>query len=144
MIGVAPQPHSEVSMKDVHVLEFDCQAPLKFYERCSACPRFGDDCPDLQLGLEILRGKKNLLQEQVPPGEGVRASDFKCLAPLAYFEKTRRNCPHQGRCREEGLLIALLTGKRNLDYSRKSALELPSRKPKRVAAEKKRAAQNIS
>jgi hypothetical protein len=131
-------------MKDVHVLEFDCQAPLKFYERCSACPRFGEDCPDLQLGLEILRGKKKLLNEPVPPGEGVPASAFKCLAPLAYFEKTRRNCPHQGRCREEGLLIALLTGKRKLDYSRLSPLELSSRKPARVAARKKQAGQAAS
>lgn len=128
-------------MKDVHVLEFGCEAPLKFYEHCRACPRFGEDCPDLQLGLEILRGKKKLINEQVPPGEGVPAGAFKCLAPLAYFEKTRRNCPHEGRCREEGLLLALLTGKRKLDYSRLSALELPSRKPARAAARKKRAAQ---
>lgn len=130
-------------MKDVHVLEFGCQSPLKFYEHCSACPRFGDDCPDLQLGLEILRGKKKLLHEQVPPGEGVQAGTFKCLAPLEYFEKTRRNCPHEGRCREEGLLIALLTGKRKINYSLVSPLELPSRKPVRVAPQKRPAGQAL-
>jgi hypothetical protein len=128
-------------MKDVHVLEFGCQAPLRFYEHCSTCPRFGEDCPDLQLGLEILRGKQKLVYEQVPPGEGIQAGSFKCLAPLAYFEQSRLSCAHEGRCREEGLLLALLTGKRHLDYSQISAIELPSRKLKRVAARKKRAAQ---
>ena len=128
-------------MKDVHVLEFDCQAPLKFYEHCAACARFGDDCPDLQLGLEILRGKQQLVYAQVPPGEGIHAASFKCLAPLAYFEKSRLSCAHDGRCREEGLLLALLTGKRKLDYSQVAAIELPARQPRRVAARKQRAAQ---
>lgn len=128
-------------MKDVHVLEFDCQAPLKFYEHCAACARFGDDCPDLQLGLEILRGKQQLVYAQVPPAEGIQAASFKCLAPLAYFEKSRLKCAHDGRCREEGLLLALLTGKRKLDYSQVTAIELPARQPRRVAARKQRAAQ---
>ncbi len=128
-------------MKDVHALEFDCQAPLKFYEHCSTCPRFGEDCPDLRLGLAILRGKQKLVYEQVPSGAGIHANSFKCLAPLAYFEKSRLKCAHDGRCREEGLLLALLTGKRKLDYSQVAAIELPARKPLRVAARKKRAAQ---
>lgn len=34
----------------IHVLEFECQAPLKFYEHCKKCPRFDDNCPDLSLG----------------------------------------------------------------------------------------------
>jgi hypothetical protein len=126
-------------MKDVHVLEFGCQAPLRFYEHCSACPRFGDDCPDLQLGLEILRGKKKLVFEQIAPPDGVHAASFKCLAPMYYFEKTRLNCPHQGRCREEGLLLALLTGKRQMDYSRQTAIPLPSRTPEKVAVKEKQA-----
>jgi len=126
-------------MKDVHVLEFGCEAPLRFYEHCSACPRFGEDCPDLQLGLEILRGKKKLVFEKVAPEEGVHASSFQCLAPLSYFGKTRLNCPHQGRCREEGLLVALLTGKRKLAASRQAAISLPPRAPSRVAAKKKQA-----
>jgi hypothetical protein len=130
-------------MQDVHVLEFGCQAPLKFFEHCSVCPRFGDDCPDLQLGLEILRGKKKLMHEQVPRGEGVHASSFTCLAPLAYFEKSRLNCAHAGRCREEGLLIALLTGKRKITYSQLTALELPARKPVRVAPRKQAAGQAL-
>jgi len=74
-------------MKDVHVLEFSCQSPLKFYEHCSTCARFGDDCPDLQLGLEILRRKQKLVYEQVPPGEGVQATSFKCLAPLGLLRE---------------------------------------------------------
>jgi hypothetical protein len=43
----------------IHALEFTCQAPLKFYEHCNSCPRFGDDCPELALGVELLRGKKS-------------------------------------------------------------------------------------
>jgi hypothetical protein len=130
-------------MKDVHVLEFGCQAPLKFYEHCQACARFGDECPDLNLGMEILRGKKKLVFEQAAPGEGVHASSFKCLAPLYYFEKSRLSCAHEGRCREEGLLLALLGGKRKLDYSQPTVISLPSRKPARVAARKKRAGQTM-
>jgi hypothetical protein len=53
--------------------------------------------------------------------EGIRhrvdASEFHCLAPLSFFEDTRMKCPHGGRCREEGLLLALLKGKRRLDYT---------------------------
>lgn len=126
-------------MKDVHVLEFGCQSPLRFYEHCSACPRFGDDCPDMQLGLEILRGKKKLVFEQIAPEEGVHAASFQCQAPLYYFEKSRLNCPHQGRCREEGLLLALLTGKRTMDYSRPTAIPLPSRTPAKVGVKEKQA-----
>jgi hypothetical protein len=130
-------------MKDVHVLEFGCQAPLKFYEHCQACARFGEDCSDLNLGMEILRGKKKLIFEQVASGEGVHASSFKCLAPLNYFGKSRLSCAHEGRCREEGLLLALLSGKRKLDYSQPTAIPLPSRKPVRVAARKKRVGETM-
>jgi hypothetical protein len=126
-------------MKDVHVLEFGCEAPLRFYEHCSACPRFGDDCPDLQLGLEILRGKKKLVFERIAPPDGVHAGAFQCLAPLYYFEKSRLNCAHQGRCREEGLLLALLTGKRKMDYSHQTVISLPSRIPAGAAAQEKQA-----
>jgi len=45
----------------IHVLEFECQAPLKFYEHCKKCPRFGNDCPDLSLGVELLRRKRKLI-----------------------------------------------------------------------------------
>jgi hypothetical protein len=126
-------------MKDVHVLEFGCQAPLKFYEHCSACPRFGENCQDLQMGLEILRGKKKLVFEQVAPEDGVHASSFQCQVPLNYFEKSRLNCAHQGRCREEGLLLAILTGKRKLDYSHQTVIPLRTRIPARVIAQKKQA-----
>lgn len=118
--------------KKIHALEFGCQAPLRFYEHCSACPRFGDDCPDLQLGLEILRGKKKLIYSPDASEDGVHVSEFKCLAPLYYFEKSRLNCAHAGRCREEGLLLALLRGKKTLDYTQKPVIPLPTRKPARL------------
>jgi len=77
----------------VHALEFGCQAPLRFYEHCSACPRFGAGCPDLELGKEILRGKKRIVYGQVTSVDEVPLGSFKCLAPLYYFEKTRSACP---------------------------------------------------
>ncbi|MDP2992114.1 MAG: hypothetical protein Q8N82_01985, partial [Deltaproteobacteria bacterium] len=45
---------------NISVMEFECQAPLRFFEHCAACARFGDDCPDLAMGKEILRGKKKI------------------------------------------------------------------------------------
>lgn len=110
----------------IHALEFGCQAPLKFIEHCSFCPRFDDSCPDLEIGTEILRGKKKLVYNGQDRGEGeVDANSFKCAAPLYYFEKTRKSCGHEGRCREEGLLLALLSGKKKIDYSQKTAIEFP-------------------
>jgi hypothetical protein len=105
----------------IHVLEFRCEHPLKFYEHCSACARFGDGCTDLAMGEEILRGKKHLVyNENEDPADGiVFAGAFKCTAPLKYFEATRRACGHEGKCREEGLLLALLSGNKGLDYSEK-------------------------
>ncbi|MBM4274399.1 MAG: hypothetical protein FJ134_08070 [Deltaproteobacteria bacterium] len=127
-------------MKDkIHALEFSCQSPLRFYERCSSCPRFKEDCPDLKLGVEILRGKTKLAYGANGAVDQVHVSAFNCLAPLYYFEKTRSNCAHQGRCREEGLLLALLTGKKTLDCSEKQVISLPARKargPQEVAAAK--------
>lgn len=124
-------------MKDkIHALEFSCQSPLRFYERCSSCPRFKGNCPDLKLGVEILRGKIKLTYGNDGSQDCVHASSFNCLAPLYYFEKTRSNCAHQGRCREEGLLLALLTGKKTLDCSEKQVIPLPPRKargPQEVA-----------
>ena len=114
----------------VHVLEFECQAPLKFYEHCSACPKSIDMCPDLELGKDIIRGKKKIIYNNSFDSEGsVHAKAFNCLVPLRYFEKTRRVCAHKGRCREEGLLIALLDGKRKLVYTQKEALPFPTIKP---------------
>jgi len=34
-------------------------------------------------------------------------------------------CGHEGRCREEGLLLALLSGKKQIDYSQKKAKLFP-------------------
>jgi hypothetical protein len=91
--------------KNISVLEFGCQAPLRFFEHCAACPRFEDDCPDLKMG-------------------------------KYYFERTRKKCGHAGRCREEGLLLALLDGKKALDYSRKEVTELPRRRQLRKVAKR--------
>ena len=116
----------------IHAFEFDCQAPLKFYERCFSCPRFKDDCPDLALGVEILLKKKKLVYNGMAHSkDSVNAGTFNCLAPLNYFEKTRMKCAHEGRCREEGLLIALLIGKKELDYSQKTVIDFPSVKIRR-------------
>ncbi len=116
----------------IHALEFGCQAPLKFYEHCSSCAKFEDSCPDLDLGKEILRGKKKIVYNGEHMGDGkVHAGSFKCYAPLYYFEKTRKTCGHKGRCREEGLLLALFSGKKQLDYSQKTAIEFPYQKGRR-------------
>ena len=122
----------------IHALEFGCQAPLRFYEHCASCPRFGESCDDLLLGKEVLRGKKRLVYNTEDHGDGiVHASSFKCAAPLYYFEKTRSACGHKGRCREEGLLLALLSGRKELTYTQKMPIELPRLKKRRRIAEKK-------
>ena len=123
----------------IHALEFSCQSPLKFYEHCSACARFGEDCPDLKLGKDILRGKKKIIYAEGHSGEGVHASSFSCLAPLYYFEKSRSKCAHGGRCREEGLLLALLSGNKELVYTQKTAIEMPARKLRRKKAAPRKA-----
>ncbi|MBA3019375.1 MAG: hypothetical protein KJ550_12110 [Proteobacteria bacterium] len=116
----------------IHVLEFECEAPLNFYEHCKKCPRFDDNCPDLSLGVEILRRKKKIdYSGEFLSEEYVDAKAFNCQAPLNYFEKTRKKCGHQGRCREEGLLLALLNGNKILDYSQKTAIQFPSIKRRR-------------
>ena len=112
------------SHKDISVFEFGCEAPLRFFEHCAACPRFEDPCPDLILGKEILRGRKKIAYGTPYEEDSVRVSDFKCLTPLYYFEHSRKLCGHAGRCREEGLLLALLDGKKGLDYSRREVADL--------------------
>jgi hypothetical protein len=110
----------------IHALEFDCQAPLKFYEHCVSCAKFGEDCPELALGIELLKEKKKLAYNTGPTSEdAIHISQFNCMAPIYYFEKSRGKCAHQGRCREEGLLLALLSGKKELAYTQKTATELP-------------------
>ena len=121
----------------IHVLEFECQAPLKFYEHCKKCPRFDNNCPDLSLGVEILRRKKKIdYSGESISEEYVDVKAFNCQAPLNYFEKTRKKCSHHGRCREEGLLLALLSGNKILDYSQKTAIQFPSikRRGKKLAS----------
>lgn len=111
----------------IHAMEFGCEAPLKFYEHCSVCPYSMEECPDLELGIEILRGKKELVYNGTPySDEGkVDVGEFNCSSPRSYFEKTRKVCAHKGRCREEGLLLALLTGKKDLTYSQKDVIYFP-------------------
>jgi hypothetical protein len=111
--------------KTISVFEFGCQAPLRFFEHCVACARFGDDCPDLVMGKEILRGKKKIAYGDDQAEDTIHATAFNCLAPLYYFERSRKKCAHAGRCREEGLLLALLDGKKTLDYSQREIIELP-------------------
>jgi hypothetical protein len=119
----------------IHALEFNCQAPLKFYEHCISCPRFGKACPDLELGIELLRGKKKLVYNmEIQSKDDIHVSLFNCMAPLYYFEKSRMNCAHQGRCREEGLLLALLSGKKELVYTQKIAIEFPHLKERSLEA----------
>ena len=120
----------------VHATEFGCSAPLKFYQHCRSCPRF-DGCPDLVLLVEVLRLKKELnYNKDVYSARGtleggkhsVDANVFNCLAPLYFFEKTRKKCPREGRCREEGLLLALLKQKKKLDYRQRVPIGFPGSK----------------
>jgi len=120
----------------IHAGEFNCKTPLKFYEHCISCPRF-DGCPDLALIKEILRLKKKInYNRDYYSGRGelegsrhsVDANVFNCLAPLYFFERTRERCANGGRCRESGLLLALLTGNKKLEYSQKVPMEFPRSK----------------
>ena len=129
--------------KTIRPTEFRCQTPLKFYEHCASCPRF-EGCPDLGLIKEILRMQKSVnynrdIYSARGELEGIRhsvdANVFTCLAPLNFFEKSRKKCPHEGRCREEGLLLALLEEKKKLDYRQKVPLEFPRSKPRFEVAE---------
>lgn len=122
--------------RDISVLEFGCQAPLRFFEHCDRCPRFEDDCPDLTLGKEVLRGKKKVAYGDEQAENTIHASAFNCLTPLYYFEHSRKKCPHVGRCREEGLLLALLDGKKALDYTHKEVTELPRVRRRRKVAKR--------
>jgi hypothetical protein len=117
--------------KKIHVFEFSCQAPLRFYERCSKCVRFDDVCPDLQLGIELLRRKKTINYGTEQKEDSIHANEFNCSTPLKYFEKTRTKCAHKGKCRDEGLLTALLNGKRRLEYAQMEAIPLPKPKKRR-------------
>jgi NADH-quinone oxidoreductase subunit F len=110
--GVCRNPES------IRVMEFGCEAPMKFYEHCVACPQYEGGCPDLALSRALLEGKKKLVfAGQVDSEDTVNAQAFKCVTPLSYFEKSRNTCGRQGRCREEGLLVDLLSGRKELVYS---------------------------
>ena len=122
--------------KSISVLEFGCQAPLRFFEHCAKCARFGDDCPDLARGKEVLRGKKKIAYGDERAEDTIPASTFNCLTPLYYFEHSRKKCGHAGRCREEGLLLALLDGKKTLDYTHKEVTELPRVRRRRKVAKR--------
>jgi NADH-quinone oxidoreductase subunit F len=102
----------------VRVTEFGCEAPMRFYEHCVACPQFEGGCPDLALSRTLLEGKKKLVfSKEVDPENTVSVQAFRCLTPLSYFEKSRNMCGREGRCREEGLLVDLLSGKKVLVHS---------------------------
>jgi hypothetical protein len=76
---------------------------------------------------EILRGRKEIAYGVDADEDSIHVSAFKCLAPLNYLERGRSRCPHEHRCREEGLLLALLDGKKVLDYSKTKVIEFPRR-----------------
>ena len=59
MENVVTKKGSEKS-RSIFPLEFDCQAPLKFYEHCKKCARFSDDCRYLKMGLELLLREREL------------------------------------------------------------------------------------
>jgi len=122
--------------KDISILEFGCQAPLRFFEHCAKCPRYEDNCPDLTFGKEILSGKKKIVYTYEGDENTIHISRFNCLSPLYYFERSRKKCGHAGRCREEGLLLALLNGKKELDYAHKEVTELPQLRRRRKVAKK--------
>lgn len=121
----------------IHAVEFGCEVPKRFFERCSACPQSESGCRDLALGKEILKGKKKLTY--IGSGEiseaHVDASAFGCVAPLKYFERTRELCGHEGRCREEGLLIALLDGRKRMDYVHRQPVAIAERRAERKQRE---------
>jgi len=48
----------------------------------------------------------------------IHVSEFECVVPLKHLEKCIA-CPKGGKCRERGLIIQLLTGKKKLDYKKK-------------------------
>ncbi|MBW2264736.1 MAG: NAD(P)H-dependent oxidoreductase subunit E [Deltaproteobacteria bacterium] len=102
----------------IRVTEFGCESPLRFYEYCFACPQFKDGCPDLSLSRTMLEGKRKLVfSDKLDSEDTVNAKEFHCLKPLSYFEKSRNTCGRQGKCREEGLLVDLLSGKKELVHS---------------------------
>jgi hypothetical protein len=99
----------------IRILEFGCESPLRFYEHCASCPQFEVGCADLALSRDLLEGKKTLVfSDKVASKNTVNAQAFRCVTPLSYFEKSRNTCGRQGRCREEGLLVDLLSGKKVL------------------------------
>ena len=102
----------------IRVTEFGCQGPMRFYEHCVSCPQFEEGCPDLALSAAMLEGKKKLVfSDKMVSEDTVNAREFKCVTPLSYFEKSRNTCGRQGKCREEGLLVELLSGKKILVHS---------------------------
>lgn len=84
------------------------------------------------MGKEVLRGKKTIAYGNDQGEETVSAEAFNCLAPLYYFERSRKNCGHRGHCREEGLLLALLEGKKALDYCHRDVAKLPAVRRRKV------------
>lgn len=124
--------------KKMGVLEFRCLSAVRFLEHCAACPRFEDGCQDLELGKQVLHGQKKIAYGGEPAMDTIHVEDFNCLTPLHYIERSRTKCPHNGRCREEGLLLALLDGKKVLDYTQEKVIGLPLKR-RRIRAAKKAA-----
>jgi hypothetical protein len=84
---------------------------------------------------EVLRGNKEVVYGEDVDEDCIHVSAFRCLAPLNYIERGRSRCPHEHRCREEGLLLALLDGKKVLDYSKTRVIEFPRRRKSKKTRE---------
>ena len=52
-----------------------------------------------------MKGKKNT----------IHVTEFRCFSPLKFFENCIK-CAKGGKCRERGLIMQLLSGKKKIDY----------------------------
>lgn len=50
--------------------------------------------------------------------KSIHVLDFNCKDPLKYFERCAK-CAKEGRCPDRARLIALLLGRKKLDYTKK-------------------------
>ena len=66
--------------KEIHALEFQCDAGLKFIERCKACAKEGK-CTDRVRTKALINGEKTLVY-------GLESENKGCLSEiLEYFDQ---------------------------------------------------------
>lgn len=102
--------------KKIGVSKFKCTATLKFYEKCKNCAYYSD-CADLKLAIAIIRKMKELVYYETESYDKVLPTDFGCLVPLKFIEKSINVCPRFGKCADEIRLRLLLLHKCKLDYT---------------------------